>query len=152
MKRRGSAHSSVSSRGSIVSDLLEQMDKFTILEKDQLDILVDSLEKFNIVEKSKMDQLLEGYNAKWTNNRFKMNQLIKKAEERYRDYLENINLTDLLFIKEAIEEFLGRPDPSNLRNAFQLMKRVDSLIVNVLNNLMESESPTSASSEGSESE
>jgi vacuolar-type H+-ATPase subunit I/STV1 len=138
MKRRGSeeGRSRESSSSSIVSDLLEQMDNFTIIEKDELDSLVDSLEKFNIVEKSKMDQLLEGYNAKWTSNRFKMNQLIKKAEERYQEYLENINLTDLLFIKEAIEEFLGRPDPSNLRHAFQLMKRVDSLIVNVLKNLI----------------
>lgn len=140
MKRRGSTRSSTSS---IVSDLLEQMDGFTILEKDQLDTLVDSLEKFNIVEKSKMDELLEGYNAKWTNNRFKMHQLIKKAEERYKDYLENINLTDLLFIKEGIEEFLDRDDPSNLQKSFVLMKRVDTLIINVLNNLMESESAES---------
>lgn len=140
MKRPGSSSST--------SSILDQMEELNILEKDQLDSLVESLEKFNIIEKSKMEELLEGYNAQWTNNRFRMHQLIKKAEERYREYLENINLTDLLFIEEAIEEFLNRPDPSNLRNAFSLMKRVDTLIVNVLNNLMEEEknefNPTSS--------
>lgn len=120
-----------------INKLLKKMENVSILEEDDIENLIKSMSSVGI-EESKMEELMEGYTARWSiykSNREKLENLIKKAETRYRDYLQNIDFSNLVYIREAINMFLNRPDKNNLERSFNLMKRVDTLIVSVLNEL-----------------
>lgn len=134
-----------------ISKILDSI-KSISLNKDELEELVESISKFDIMEKDKMKELLEGYNAKWSSDKIKMKKLIKNAEDRYIDYLKNIDFSNLVYIKDAISLFLNRVHKLDLFESFNLMKKVDTLIVNLLNELTTSSDSDTSSDTSSDSD
>jgi hypothetical protein len=95
--------------------------------------LENLLSQVDISENSEYTLLKISANAKYTNDD-NMLSLIKSAEDRYKRYIINVNFEENWRVEKEIFEFLRLDLYKNRKIAFELMKFIDNMILDIIDN------------------